>query len=77
MITFAIALVAAATAPEPKADPNPAPAAQTITLEARPAAKPGSQRMCASMPAMTGSHLSRRVCLTRDQWNARGANLPN
>jgi hypothetical protein len=78
MITLAIALIAAATPVEPKAAPSPASApVETITLQARPAAKSGAQRLCASMAPITGSLLNRRVCLTRDQWAARGMELPN
>jgi hypothetical protein len=75
MLTIAIALAAAAvSAPEPKSEPSPA---RPVAEAAAPAAKSDTKRVCAKMGQVTGSQFSRRICLTREQWAARGLELPN
>jgi hypothetical protein len=70
-LMFALLLVSAQA---PDAQQAPAPAA---TAAAAPAKKVKQKKICKVQDAESGSHMSKRVCLTENEWEleAQGANL--
>jgi hypothetical protein len=67
-LILAAALVMAQAAPS---SVQPA-AASAPAVAATPAVKPEKEKkICRADPTETGSHLVKRICLTRAQWDAR------
>jgi hypothetical protein len=70
MSVFVAMLLIAAQAPDAHQAPAP-------TAAAAPAKKVKEKKICKVQDAESGSHMSKRVCLTENEWDlvAQGANL--
>lgn len=67
MLLMVVAMLASAQAPA-EAQPPAQPAAE--------AAKPAkAKKICKADPALSGSRMSKRLCLTEEEWAARSVSM--